>query len=167
VSVPPTHEDDAGLTALAALVDKYDRMCALRARLGRGAPARDDREQLRGLARDFPGALRELETIDTAELARRAAVARAAVASSRPSDEAPDWLRWMAGYHELMRRALALRAGRGDPLDELAEAVRAPRHGRLNVIVFEALARRFGTPATVIWDALFPRRGSAPRPYRG
>jgi hypothetical protein len=147
---------------LATLVDKYERMTALRARLGKGAPGAADRELLRALAKDFPGALRELETLETSELERRTLAARTAAAGG----DAPDWLRWTAAYHALMRRALLLRAGQGDPLDELADAARAPRHGRLNVVVFEALARRFGAPVAVIWDTLFPRRGTAARSYR-
>jgi hypothetical protein len=147
---------------LAALVDKYRRMIALRAVLGRGAPPPTEREQLRALARDFPGALRELDTLPTDELAGRLALAES-VASGAP---APAWLRWLAAYHALMRRALTIRAGHDDPHDDFIEAVRTPDHGRLNVVVFAALAARFGEPADRIWDALFPRRGGARRPYR-
>jgi hypothetical protein len=179
---------------LLALVDKYERMTALRATLGRGAPSTEDRERLRALARDFPGALRELDTIDDAELARRRAASREA--------EPAAWLRWMAAYHTLMRRALALRRGdrseldstHGDSIegreatvsgdvalprrngsaqrelgidDEFADAIRSPRHGRMNVVVFEALARRFALPVATLWDALFPQRGArGVRSYR-
>jgi hypothetical protein len=144
---------------LRALADKYARMSALRATLGRGTPSTEDRERLRVLARDFPGALRELDTIDDAELARRRI-------ASQQAEPAP-WLRWMAAYHALMRRALALRSGAADVEDDFAAAIRAPRHGRMNVVVFEALARRFALPVATLWDALFPSRGGrGDRSYR-
>jgi hypothetical protein len=145
---------------LLALADKYERMSALRATLGRGTPSTSDRERLRALAREFPGALRELDTIDDAELARR-------LAAAKQAEPAP-WLRWMAAYHALMRRALALRSGASSELDnEFADAIRAPRHGRMNVVVFEALARRFALPVATLWDALFPSRGDrGGRSYR-
>jgi len=155
---------------LLALADKYERMSTLRATLGRGTPSNEDRERLRALARDFPGALRELDTIDDAELARRHAAAGRCRESSLAEPAA--WLRWMAAYHALMRRALALRSGAHDPAeldatdDEFAAAIRTPRHGRMNVVVFEALARRFALPVATLWDALFPPRGRAARSYR-
>ena len=147
---------------LLALADKYERMSALRATLGRGTPSTSDRERLRALARDFPGALRELDTIDDAELARRRV-------ASQQAEPAP-WLRWMAAYHALMRRAIALRSGASSELDlehDFAAAIRAPRHGRMNVVVFEALARHFALPVATLWDALFPSRGGrGDRSYR-
>ena len=140
------------------LADKYQRMCALRATLGRGTPSVEHKALLRALARDFPGALRELETLDTTELERRAATVRE-VAAGAP---APPWVAWVAAYHELMRRALALRGGAPANADEdgFATAVLSPRHGRMNVVVFSALATRFGVPAEALWEALFPLRGS-------
>lgn len=147
---------------LAALVDKYERMTALRARLGRGAPNDADREVLRALAADFPGALRELEVVDTTELERRLGAARDAVNGGAR----PEWLRWTAAYHALMKRALAMRAGAQEADEDFAAAVKAPGHGRLNVVVFAAMEKKFGVPATTIWDVVFPRRGRAQRRYR-
>ncbi len=72
----------------------------------------------------------------------------------------------MAAYHALMRRALALRSGAPAELDldhDFAAAIRTPRHGRMNVVVFEALARRFALPVATLWDALFPSRGGGAR----
>jgi hypothetical protein len=79
---------------------------------------------------------------------------------------------WSVRYHELMRAALAIRRSDGTleaaaRVDEaFVAAVKRPRHGRLNVVVFAELAREFDLPAREIWDALFPPRGKAAREYR-
>lgn len=139
-----------GPDALDALARKYRALVALRARRdGGGAPA--TRAELRTLAREFPGCLRELDTLGPAELGRRAAAAAAAAAGG--AREA--WMDWIASYHALMAEALAARA-RG-------EGGRAPE-GRLNVEVLRALGARFGVAAATIADTLFPPR--RPSPYR-
>jgi hypothetical protein len=130
----------------AALARKYRALAALRARRDSdGAPA--TREELRALAAEFPGCLRELDTLGAAELARRAA------ACARGAHE--PWMDWIAAYHDEVRRALATRAA--------GARVRAPE-GRLNVLVLRALAARFGVPATELAATLFPVR--RPSPYR-
>jgi hypothetical protein len=156
--------------ALAPLAAKYRRMLALR-HAGAG-----DRAALRALAADFPGALRELDTLPTDEIARRAEATAAGVFEP--------WMEWMLAYHALMRAALllkrrlaaggsvddalldAVRAASGAPIDAaFARAVAAPIHGRLMAEVFGVLAARFGRERRELWDALFPpRRG--PRDYR-
>ena len=75
---------------------------------------------------------------------------------------------WSLRYHELMRAALAIRRGEApDGVNDLfVRAVKRPRHGRLNVVVFAELAREFEVAAREIWDTLFPPRGRAPRDYR-
>jgi hypothetical protein len=167
--------------ALAALARKYRVMSELRASLpphGAAAPpSAAARAALRALAAEFPGALRELDTLSTETLAARGAALEAAAAGG---PDAP-WMSWMAGYHALMRTALSAK-GRGTlddaardaliaasewPIDRaFLDAALRPSRGRLNVVVFDQLARTFGTPAGVLWDALFPRRGAAPRGYR-
>ncbi len=137
--------------AIRALADKYDRMRALRAELGRGPTTEEHRARLRALALEYPGSLRELETLTTDEIELRRQL------TSAVEDEAPAWLIWTAAYHVAMREALQARR-RGD---------RAPSpHGRLNAKVFAALGLRFGVDGSVVWDALFPRRGTVPRNYR-
>jgi hypothetical protein len=117
------------------------------------------RAELRAFAAAWPGALRELDTLPDDEIDRRLAACEA-------GDDAP-WLAWMARYHELMRTALAVRRGEPVEVDEaFARAVARPQHGRLNVVVFAALSSELGIAASTLWDALFPRRGRAPRPYR-
>ena len=121
---------------------------------------------LRAFAAAWPGALKELDTLATDEIERRA---RACAAG-----EAEPWMAWSLRYHELMRAALAIRRGDGPAGDEarplvddaFLRAVKRPRHGRLNVVVFAELAREFDVAAREIWDALFPARGRAPRDYR-
>ena len=88
----------------AALAEKYRRLLALRHAVGVGGrPDEAARAELRAIARQWPGALKELDSLETDELQRRAEACLA-------DDPAP-WVGWMARYHELMRAALALRRG--------------------------------------------------------
>jgi hypothetical protein len=108
------------------------------------------------LSSDYPGALRELETLSTAEIEDRAVAARAASQAA----VVPAWILWTALYHATMKQLLTAR--RTPPV------VRPDRtaHGRLNVLVFAALEQRFDVPQKVIWDRLFPALGATPRSYR-
>jgi hypothetical protein len=154
----------------AALARKYAALVELRRRRDAGGDAAGG-GTLRALAAEFPGCLRELDTLGLAELERRAA-ACAAVDVGEP------WMAWIAGYHALMRGALAARAASGDagtlaaaasaaaglPVDDaFVHAVLAPPHGRMGVVIFRALGARFGVPAATIAAALFPVR--RPSPY--
>jgi hypothetical protein len=156
--------------ARAALARKYAALVALRRRRDDGGdPAGGG--ALRALAAEFPGCLRELDTLGLHELERRAS------ACADPACEEP-WIDWIAGYHALMRAAFAVRAEAGTP-EELATrasraadvtlddafvaAVLSPPHGRVGVVVLRALAARFGVPAPEIASALFPVR--RPSPY--
>ncbi len=148
----------------AALARKYERMIELRA----AAAGAGDAAALRAFAAEWPGALKELDTLATAEIERRRDACRAG------ADE--PWMAWMARYHVLMRAALALRRGDASAAasttadagvdDAFARAVASPPHGRLNAVVFAQLAREFDRDAREIWDALFPPRGRARRDYR-
>ena len=176
-----------GKDHLAALVHKYAVMAELRASLpsheaaqaGAEASA-GDRQKLRALAKEFPGALRELDTLPTEEIARR----RDALERAAAGDAAADWMTWMHGYHALMRAALAIKVRLahgaeitaeqlatiardcGASVDEdFAAAVASPPHGRLNVVVFDRLATQLGVASKTIWDELYPPR-KGPRPYR-
>ena len=129
----------------AALARKYRALAALRARRdGDGAPA--TRDELRVLAAEFPGCIRELDTLGAAELTRRATAC--AGGAHEP------WMDWIAAYHDEVRRALAARA--------TAPRVRSPE-GRLNVQVLRSLSARFNVPAPQISATLFPPR--RPSPY--
>lgn len=148
--------------AWAGLARKYAALVALRARRdGQGPPA--TRGELRGLAAEFPGCLRELDTLGRDELARRATVVAAAAAA----EAAPEpWMDWIAAYHEAMRRALVARAAAGDVSQAGKEGPgrRAGPEGRLNVTILRQLASRFGVPAETIANTLFPVR--RPSPYQ-
>ena len=148
----------AGPEVLAALARKYRTLVAWRAR--RDAGQATARAELRALAAEFPGCLRELDTLGRTELERRAAACAAG-----PGPAVEPWASWIAEYHALMRAALRIRAGaRDQPVPPgFAEAVRRPPGGRIGVVVLRALAARFGVPAAMIARALFPVR--RPSPY--
>ena len=163
-----TRDASSGATAatpdrLDAIARKYRALVALRARRdGGGAPA--TRDELRALATEFPGCLRELDTLGPGELGRRAAAAAAAAAGGAREP----WMEWIVGYHALMSEALAVRAqGATGPAadgDALAAAALAPPEGRLNVMVLRELGARFGVAAATIAETLFPLR--RPSPYQ-
>jgi hypothetical protein len=154
--------------AHAELARKYRLMLELR---HAGAPDEraEDRARLRALAGEFPGALRELDTLPTDEIERRA--------QALESGAREPWMEWLAGYHAVTRVALevkrtlpnreaAIAAARRSGLDDaFVDAIAAPPHGRIMVVVFDRLAERFGVPAKQIWDTLFPTR-KGERGYR-
>jgi hypothetical protein len=144
------------------LADKYRRMAALRASLPQKLdPA--SRTLLKALAREFPGALRELDSLPTGEIDQR-------LAALERGELAP-WMGWMHRYHALMRAALHIKARPETAPETLgvdeafARAVSAPAHGRLMVAVFERLSVETGVGRGALWDALFPPRKGA-RGYR-
>jgi hypothetical protein len=160
---------------LAALARKYAALVELRQRRDAGGDGKGG-GGLRALAAEFPGCLRELDTLGAAELERRARATAAATAGA----PVEPWMAWIAAYHALMRAALAIRAARarGDTRAVATDAsgaaavevdaafvteVLAPPGGRTSVVVLRALAARFGVPAAVIAAALFPVR--RPSPY--
>jgi hypothetical protein len=155
-----------GVDELRALARKYQALEGLRARRDAGGSGGGGQVaiQLRALAAEFPGCLRELDTLGLAELARRAqAVEVAARGGARES-----WMAWIWGYHQLMRAALAVRRGEraqdGDGADEaFAAEVLAPPEGRVGIVVLRRLAAAHGRPAREIAAALFPVR--RPSPY--
>ena len=147
-------------------------MAALRASLpaaAGGAPDAAARAELKSLAREFPGALRELDTLPTDEIDRRLLALE--------SGEAAPWMRIMSRYHVLMRAALHIKARHRDGadlarlaveagVDDLfARAVAKPAHGRLMVPVFDRLAEEESVDRGALWDSLFPPRKGA-RDYR-
>lgn len=177
-----------------ALARKYRALGALRTARdadGGGGGDADDaralREKLAALAREFPGCLRELDTLGAEELARRAEVADAAVRGT-PEER---WMAWISAYHRLMRATLAIKPAMAQdkgkrkttddetlaalarqvseasevPVDAaFVRAVGAPPEGRLGILVMRALAAHFHTTALEIAATLFPPR--RPRPYQ-
>jgi hypothetical protein len=172
---------DPALPELTLLHRKYTALIALRRRKDQGQPA-PSRAELRELARDFPGCLRELDTLGLAELERRAAALAAAAAGGAREP----WMAWISAYHLLMRAALQVKrkVTRGAPLGDgeltalavqvsaaarisvdlgFIRAVASPPEGRLGVIVLRQLGASFGVPAGEIAAVLFPLR--RPSPY--
>ena len=160
-----------GATELAALARKYAALAALRARRDAGGAAAT-RAELRALAREFPGCLRELDTLGAEEIARRAAACAEAAARSaaehepEPEPEPEPWMAWIAAYHALMARALAVRASTDEKAraaaDAFEQAALAPPDGRVNVVVLREIGQRFGVPAATVAEALFPVRRRSP-----
>jgi len=148
--------------AWSELARKYAALVALRARRdSQGPPA--TRDELRGLAAEFPGCLRELDTLGRDELARRATVVAAAAAGAVTPEP---WMQWIAAYHDAMKQALIARAsGRGAGQGgEAGRGGTAGPEGRLNVTILRQLASRFDVPAETIANTLFPVR--RPSPYQ-
>lgn len=165
---------------LAALARKYRALGELRRTEHDLAEVR---VPLRELAREFPGALRELDTLPLDEIDRRAERLEAAARGAG----AEPWMEWLVSYHAAMRAALFVKRrleGRRS-VDErrafelarqaaretgyrcdagFVQAVARPRAGRLNVVVFERIEAGFGVPPGSIWQALFPER--RPLPHR-
>jgi hypothetical protein len=163
--------------ALRALSRKYRTLSALRRERERDGTV-GARSLLRALAREFPGALRELDTLPLDEIDRRVGVLDAAAEGSRPPEP---WMAWMVAYHATMRTALSVKARVArQPADSAAtygevaallsqklrvsidvtfvRAVANPPGGRLNRVVFEHLSAEFGVAADEMWQTLFPSR---------
>ncbi|HMJ57124.1 MAG TPA: hypothetical protein VK540_33875 [Polyangiaceae bacterium] len=171
---------------LRDLARKYDALDDLRERREKGGGVAE-RGELMALAREFPGALRELDTLSRAEIERRRASLRATLLGDPPAP----WMTWMIAYHATMRAALFIkgrlarsRDRQGDRApglalpDELARqiaedaarhsslsiddafvhAVARPPARRVNAAVFERLGRELGIPAEEMWQELFPTR---------
>jgi hypothetical protein len=144
--------------ALLALARKYRTLAEVRREKLRTGQ-HTSRETMRALAREFPGALRELDTLPLAELDRRAAALEAA--ARHPADARP-WMGWMARFHELLRAALTVKSGRPAELpDELRAQVARPPGGRLIALVVQQIGRESGAATDAIAQALLPRRPSA------
>jgi hypothetical protein len=136
-------------------------MAELRA-AGAGDETPEERARLKSLAAEFPGALRELDTLASDEIERRARALEDAAAGG----PVEPWMAWMNGYHRLLRDALQVRRGRPSQIDErFAQAVRYPPNGRIMSAVFARLGEQFGHSPKALWDALFPPR-KGDRGYR-
>ena len=120
-----------------------------------------EKAELKALAAEFPGSLRELDTLPEEELHARAQALESAAAGGEPAP----WMAWMIAYHRLMRTALAIRRGETSDDEDFTAAVKSPRHGRIMAEVFARLEAEFHVPAKLIWDTLFPPR-KGDRPYR-
>ncbi len=169
-SPAPSRED------LLRLAEKYARLADLRQR--RDADQHPAPAILRALSTEYPGCLRELDTLGLTELQRRSATAARHDAPPEP------WMPWVLAYHRVLRAALIIKANRGKTnaarphatLDAAAlilqisaavglhvtadfvQAAAGPLGPRLNVLVLAVLAEQFGTRAAQIERVLFPAR---------
>ena len=162
--------------AFAALARKYRTLAEVRREKAR-TREHTPREVMRALAREFPGALRELDVLPLAELDSRAASLERAAQGEPPAR----WMWWMARFHSLLRAALSIKARlRGDKsiTDRRAAALAvaaseatgvrvdarfalacaAPPHGRLQEAVLARLAEEQGVDLDELRGALSPRR---------
>jgi hypothetical protein len=162
---------------LAALARKYEVLARMRRDRAEGGPVAP-RAELRALAREFPGSLRELDTVPLDEIDRRM---RALGDAARSAARVEPWMSWMSAYHACMRAALFVKARvarapnlSADLARSVAEvatahlgiaidpafvrAVAAPPRGRLNTFVFDRLAASFGVAPETIQKTLFPAR---------
>lgn len=159
---------------LIALARKYRALAELR-RAEHLESAELVRPSLRALSNEFPGALRELDSLPLEDIeARIDALDRAAGTGG-----VAEWMRWMLAYHQAMRAALFVKrrlvgrrrvpASEADALARAASheigfrcdaafvsAVAAPPSGRLNTVVFQHLAVTFGVEPLTLGAALFP-----------
>lgn len=159
---------------LSGLVDKYTRLLRLRSVADELPP----RDELRSLARQFPGALRELDRLPLPTIeARLRELERVLDEGSEPAL----WMRLQVSYHGFMRATLRVKRWsrawpeeRAAALAELAaryvpaadepaleffdaEAlglIRNPPDGRLNPFVIAAVARLHGTTSEIVGNAL-------------
>jgi hypothetical protein len=159
---------------LSGLLDKYRRLLRLRTETTAEAP----REELRRLARQYPGSLRELDQLPLESIEARISALEAVLASA---GEPEVWMCLQVSYHGFMRatlrikrwsrdwpdepaaaqRALSARyvAGADEPalafFDEaVIAAIRKPAQGRLNPFVLAEVARHHGTTAGEVARAL-------------
>ncbi|HKU40380.1 MAG TPA: hypothetical protein VJR89_19600 [Polyangiales bacterium] len=160
---------------LSGLVDKYRRLLHLRS----VSHAEPPRTELRHLARQFPGSLRELDRLPLASIeARLHALERVLADGAEPEP----WMRLQVSYHGLMRATLRVKrwsrslpdepaaaltalAARYVPaadepaLDffgaETLQAIRRPPSGRLQPLVLAAVARLHGTTPELVESTLF------------
>ncbi len=167
--MPPSPAD------LLRLAEKYRTLAELRRERARGA-AVPERAVFKALADEFPGCLKELDTLPLEEIDARAA----ALATAAAGGPILDWMAWLAGYHALLRAALRIRirSTRSRAVDEaravsladdaaahsgaavdvaFVRAVLRPPGGRINPVVFARLAHLHGAEAAAIKRALFPR----------
>lgn len=160
----------SGPQALARLAHKYERLLELRREATPHAPTRE----LRELAKEFPGALRELDALSLQELERRLEAVRQALEGGEPEV----WIDYFVAYHAEMRAALWVKRrleGERRPSRAIAEQiaqeltartehscspelvlqVASPPRGRLSELVLGRLGLRFGRSPRELRQALF------------
>ena len=139
----PSRRVEVERADIAALARKYRTLVRLHRALLDWQDARVA-ELDGGLAAEFPGALRELQTTPLEALEARAADCERAAASDEPW---PAWMTWMVDYHRTLRRFLD---------DKRAGARGREPGGRLVDSVLRELGARHGILSDTITATLFP-----------
>ncbi|MBS2019349.1 MAG: hypothetical protein JST00_41180 [Deltaproteobacteria bacterium] len=144
---------------LRDLRGKYERMLHLRraherARVDPSFVEPNPRTEMRALAAEFPGALRELDTLPLAEIEERILAITTTV--DRHGDDpdlahVPRWMHAIVLFHRLARGELALRR---DGRTEHGE-----RRGRLMDAVYTQLARALGMAEPEVRSLVFGDSG--------
>lgn len=166
--------------SLVRLRGKYQRMLEMRRAHDRGAEE-DPREQMRELAAEFPGALREIDELPLSVIEQRIQALTEVIEQRQV--HAP-WMAWMVSYHGHLRAALRIKrmallrhdldaaletlhqvyVARDDepPVASFTRGTLAdvlkPATGRLNDWVFARIAADTGVSVDVVRDQLFPAR---------
>ena len=171
--------------ALSALRDKYERMLRLRllhvrAHEDPDFAEPDPRRAMAELAREFPGALRELDELPLDAIHGRIA---ALTAAERDDAQVLPWMRAQVGFHRLARGALAVKRWLGGrPLTPAIEAsfaralatlpaevapwasslaaIARPPRGRVLDLVYARLAAELGVDLDTARAAVMPARRS-------
>jgi len=113
---------ESGARPLERLLWKYRLLTRLRSRREaveaggaasfEAAESRERKRLFRRVAREFPGALRELDTLESAQLAARAERVEEAIDRLERGGEAPQpgqWLALVLDFHQTLRDALMLK----------------------------------------------------------
>lgn len=178
-------------TDFRALRDKYERMLRLRllharAREEPGFVEPDPRCAMAELARDYPGALREIDELPIEVIRQRIDAVTAAETDASRNEP---WMRAHAGFHRLARGALAVKRWlEGRPLTPELEAelvvalatlpnakeaapwasqlaaIADPPRGRLMDLVYARLADELGTDLASARASVTPSRSLRRRP---
>ncbi len=167
-----SHDRPIGLEAahLESLSEKYRRMLWLRGAHGRGMePA--PRHILRELSSAFPGALSELDSMESEELEARAR----ALETARETGAPEPWMVEVFAFHRALQAALALKRDPSIPLSELRDrfgtfidapfvaALTAKGARRMLPVVLDSVARWTRQDVTEVAPRILPRRRQRPR----
>ncbi len=161
--------------AIDRLAHKYARLLELRRARAAGEPI-PERAVFRELAREFPGALYELDPVPMDALETRVAETARAALGGEPAA----WMSLMCGYHALFRAALFVKArtrnkaelgdARAEELAKhasthagrdvdaaFARAAASPPGGRLQTVVLAELAAEAHVSPAAVKKAIFPQ----------
>ncbi|HWV37812.1 MAG TPA: hypothetical protein VN033_04970 [Vulgatibacter sp.] len=136
------------LTTLRARREELERAGAWRFD---DVEARDRKRAFRRIAREFPGALRELDSLPASALRRRAAAVERARAAPPDTPREP-WIDLALDFHRIVRMILAVRRWAAD---QGRQGGRRPRGRGTLELAWEVLVRRHGAPRPVLEAILF------------